>query len=204
MVFKVLFNPSYSMILWSLSLFRSEERPCDEICTGYLALMSKSFLWQMTLVTETSHHLFSLPVYKEPWRLIELINIMRSFILYSITHCGVGMKCSVAVQPSKSWSNVSKNLKNMGTPKTYGEATIVILAQKETSQAAHSIPLPVFPLFNETILENDLEGLSSYTPYFWSQIRLCILLENYRDQEESCLRLLCLPWNSSRHQKNNN
>lgn len=54
----------------------------------------------------------------------------------------------------------------MGTPKTYGEATIVILAQKETSQAAHSIPLPVFPLFNETILENDLEGLSSYTPYF--------------------------------------
>lgn len=66
---------------------------------------------------EISHHLFSLSVYKEPWILIDLINILCSFILYHITHCGVDMQFTVAVQPFNLEAMSVKIYKNMDTPK---------------------------------------------------------------------------------------
>lgn len=54
------------------------------------------------LSTITSHHMLNLPVSKEPWRLIRLIKLVCSFVLYNVTHCGVGMQVSAVIQPCKS------------------------------------------------------------------------------------------------------
>lgn len=66
---------------------------------------------------EISHHLFTLSVYKELWRLIDLINISCSFILYNITYCGVGIQFTVAVELSNLEAMSVKIYKNMDTPK---------------------------------------------------------------------------------------
>lgn len=131
---------------------------------------------------DLSHHVFNLPVHKEPWRLIGFINMMCSFVLYNITHCGVDMQFSVVIQPSKSWNNVSseKNLQKCGYSLTHTlksdllvmVLTWIFLHGKKGHRLHTQLPSLPFPYLTKQHWKNDVEGVSSHSTSFWGQIRL--------------------------------
>lgn len=131
---------------------------------------------------DLSHHVFILPVYKEPWRLVGLINTMCSFVLCNITHCGVDMKFSVVIQPYKSWNDVSseKNLQKCGYSLTHTLKSVLLvmvltwifLHRKKGYRVHTQLPSLPFPYLTMQYWKNDVEGVSSHSPSFWGQIRL--------------------------------